>query len=202
MSQKTFSIALIGGICAGKTQFLNAFAKLGVDVLSADDCVRQLLQSTEIEKKVRKVFELPDDLLFSLSYIRGQMLQDDKKRWMLEDILHTKVFELIKQSIDQCENHYMVVEMPLFVEVKCPIQFDRVLLIDAPESVQMDRLQKRSLPHLQAKEFLSIQATHEERLKVAQEVIRNTVAKSLIPVIVQKLHAHYQQLSGNFRVIC
>ena len=202
MFKKTFSIALIGGICSGKTEFLKAFSDFGAQVLSADDCVKNLWQDASIEKELRRVFELPSHLPFSLSYIRGQMLQDAKKRLALENILHPKVFAAISRSIERCKENYMVVEMPLFVEINCPIHFDRVLLIDVPESVQIRRLEERSLPYVQAKEFISIQATHEQRFKVAQEVIRNTVAKALVPKIVQKLHTHYQQLSGNFQVIC
>lgn len=51
MGKKTFSIALIGGICSGKTQFLNAFSELGVYVLSADECVKTLLEDPGIENR-------------------------------------------------------------------------------------------------------------------------------------------------------
>ena len=196
MSDQTFSIALIGGICAGKSIFARHFSDLGVHVISADQFAKQLWSDELIKELIQDLFFCSAEA-FSLSYVRQVVLQDEAKRKTLEKLLHPIILQRIASSIHSTKTPYCIVEMPLFVEINCPIKFDRVLLIDVPERLQMQRLMARDLSKEEAKQFLSIQAMREHRYKVAHEVIWNTIAKQHICEVVSRLDRHYQLLSAN-----
>jgi len=130
MSDRTFSIALIGGICAGKSIFARNFSDLGAQVISADQFVKQLWSDQSIQAQVQDLFACPAET-FSLSYVRQVILQDPSKRRELEMLLHPIIFEQVEAHINNSQATYCLVEMPLYVEINCPIKFDRVLLIEA-----------------------------------------------------------------------
>ena len=196
MSDRTFSIALIGGICAGKSIFAQHFSDLGAHVISADQFAKQLWNDKLIAAQIRDLFICPSEE-FSLSYVRQAILQEESKRKSLERLLHPMILKQVAASIKNTQGPYCIVEMPLYVEINCAINFDRVLLIDVPEHLQIQRMLERDLSEEQARQFLSIQSMREQRYKVAHEVILNTIAKQHIEKAVTRLDRHYQLLSAN-----
>lgn len=196
MIDKTFSVAVIGGICTGKSAFSENFSAFGAEVLSADRFVHQLLGQEVYQAQIRELFQMPSKTDFSLSYVRQSMLEDKNKRTQLEQLLHPEVTNRIEEKIKKSSARYCVVEMPLYVEINCPLSFDRVLLIDVPENLQIERLKNRKITESQAKEFISIQSIKKDRYHVAHEIIWNTIAYENITNVVKRLHMHYQTLSA------
>ena len=196
MKNNVYSVALIGGVCTGKSSFCRLFKDYDVTVISADEIVKELYQDPGSQQAIAELFQQDPSSELSLSHIRAAILSDEKLRGQLEAILHPRVFTEIAKRMSAVTTPYCVVEMPLYVEINCPLTFDRVLLIDAPENIQLDRLALRDFDLSEAKALISIQSTKDKRYRVADEVIWNTVDKRFLPNIVERLHQHYCVLSA------
>ncbi len=87
--------------------------------------------------------------------------------------------------------------IPLLIETKSSHQFNRVLLIDTPENLQLERVTKRDkIPPEFLKKIIRAQATREERLKYADDIIINDSEIINLDNSVRVLHKKYLELSS------
>jgi dephospho-CoA kinase len=90
-----------------------------------------------------------------------------------------------------------VLVIPLLTEGKRRDHVDRVLLVDVPEELQVQRLMLRDgVTHAQAEASLNAQATRAERLAVADDVVRNTGRVDDLREAVADLHQQYLALAA------
>jgi dephospho-CoA kinase len=84
----------------------------------------------------------------------------------------------------------------LLVETQQQERFDRILVVDVPESVQLDRLMARDdIDASSAQRILDTQATRQQRLAVADDVVVNTGSVAETLAQVDKLHHTYSNLA-------
>jgi len=129
------AVAVTGGIGAGKSEALAAFARHGAATLSADQVVHDLIEgdagvraaleerfgTTERGKIAEIVFAEPAEL-----------------EW-LEQLLHPRVRERTDAWLDEVEAPVAVVEIPLLYETGGESRFDKVVVVSAPDEVRRGR---------------------------------------------------------------
>jgi dephospho-CoA kinase len=92
---------------------------------------------------------------------------------------------------------YCLLAIPLLVERGNYQQLDRVLVVDCPEEMQIARVMARD--KLTAQEVTAImrtQATRQERLNKADDVVNNATDVPSIQAHVKALHAEYLALAA------
>ncbi len=196
-------IGLTGGIASGKTLVSDRFSELGAAVVDADVVAREVVApgSSGLRAIIETFGEGLLDVTGALNRaaLRERVFADDDARQTLNAILHPRIraeSEHQLQTYADAGYPYAVYALPLLVETDQADRFDRVLVVDVPESVQLDRLMARdNMDASSAQRILDTQASRQQRLNVADDVIVNTGAIDETLVQVDKLHHRYRALA-------
>ena len=189
-------IGLTGGIGSGKTVVADLFSALGVAVVDADELAREVVVPGRpaYEEIVRefgtevltKAGELDRGLM------RKRVFSDPENRNRLEAIVHPRVYAEIKQRLDALNAAYAIVVVPLLVETGGTDLVDRVLVVDAPRALQIERACRRDGATSAAiEQILATQADRDTRLEAADDVIVNDTSESSLVERVSVLHDLY-----------
>jgi len=194
-------IALTGGIASGKTAVAEMFAAEGVPVLDTDQIARDVVEpGTPALAKI--VAEFGTEVLEPSGRLdRGRMRElvfaDPDKRKRLEAITHPAIREELARRATAAGGLYQIHVIPLLIESGRADQYDRVLVVDAPEPDQVRRLQQRDGTSREgADRILAAQATREQRLSAADDVIVNTGTLDDLRRFVKTLHENYELLAA------
>jgi dephospho-CoA kinase len=129
------ALALTGGIGAGKSEALAAFARRGAATLSADDIVHRLIAEDEqVQAALRERLGTLDR-----AAIATAVFADPEKLGWLEALLHPRVSEQVADWLARVEQSVAVVEIPLLYETGGEDQFDKVVVVTAPAAVRRAR---------------------------------------------------------------
>ena len=127
------------------------------------------------------------------------MFSDDTARKDLESILHPLIRDLTEarlNKLDRSNTPYAVVVIPLLIETGQENSYDCVIIVDVEPKVQIQRVMLRdNCTEEQAKNILASQATREQRLAAADEVIFNSSTTKAVDLQVNKLHKHLLRLA-------
>ena len=127
--------------------------------------------------------------------MRECVFADPDARRRLEAILHPAIRAEMERQSRVAAGPYQILVIPLLTEGKRRDHVDRVLLVDVPEELQIQRLMMRDgVTHEQAAASLNAQATRAERLAIADDVVRNTGRVDDLRDEVAKLHEKYLAL--------
>ncbi len=197
-------VGLTGGIASGKTSVALLFGALEVPVIDADQVARDVVApGTALLQQVFADFgaELRrSDGSLDRSALRHLIFADAGKRRQLEALLHPAIQQRTELLAAAAGGPYQIHVIPLLVETHAGSQFDRVLLVDCPEDVQVARLQARDGCNAhQARAMLASQASREARLAAADDVILNDAALSALAPKVAALHQGYLALAAALR---
>jgi dephospho-CoA kinase len=136
--QRPRAVALTGGIAAGKSEALKAFARHGAATASADEMVHELLaHDPEVRESIRERWG--DDAVGDRARI-GEIVFDDRDEleW-LERLLHPRVGAAQRAWLEGVGEPIAVVEIPLLYETGGESRFDAVVVITAPPEVRAAR---------------------------------------------------------------
>jgi dephospho-CoA kinase len=200
MTDGVFTVVLTGGIASGKTAVSEGFNQLGVPVIDTDVIARELVQSgmpalTQISAAFGAHY-LDSDGRLDRQKMRKAIFSSPQKKSRLEAILHPLIGAEVQRRIEQLNSPYCILVVPLYTESKSYRWVDRVLLVDVGEEVQIQRVIKRDRASRdQAEAILQAQASRQERLALANDVIDNSGSFSELQKKVETLHQHYQQLA-------
>lgn len=199
---KNLIIGLTGGIGSGKTTVSNLFKEYGADIIDADEISRSLVSmGSPLLEKILTHFG-PDVAdasgCLDRQILRDRIFHDPGAKAWLEALLHPAIREEIQCRIRDSDAVYVVVVVPLLVESGSYDFLDRVVVVDAAEAVQIERIQLRdgSTPQLIEK-MLAAQTTRQKRLAKADDVIDNNGSMASLENQVRKLHEHYLQLAAD-----
>ena len=195
-----FRVALTGGIGSGKTQVSNRFAALGVPVLDADEIAHALTAPGQpAVDRIGEIFGkeyLRADGALDRKRLRQRVFQDPKARRTLEDLLHPRIRAEMLRQLDRAQYPYAVLAIPLLFETRQTDLADRILVVDVPESLQIERVQRRSgLSAAEVRRILSAQVPRSVRLASAHDRIDNSGSLAALIPQVDALHARYLALS-------
>jgi dephospho-CoA kinase len=193
-------IGLTGGIASGKSTVTQRFAELGVPVIDADVVSRTVVEPGKpglaqiVERFGAGV--LADGQLDRRA-LRNLIFKDTSLRQALDAILHPLIRAEMEREAAQAKGSYLVMAIPLLVEGgNSDKRVDRVLVVDADETLQIQRLQARDGgSEEQARAILSSQAGRAARLAVADDVLLNTGSVAELRQAVDRLHEKYLQLA-------
>ena len=128
-------VAVTGGIGAGKSEALRAFARRGVPTLSADDVVHRLIADDgEVRAALEERFGTTDR-----ARIAEVVFSDPGELAWLEGLLHPRVLRAEQEWFESLDAEIAVTEIPLLFEVGGEDRFDAVIVITAPEPVRAAR---------------------------------------------------------------
>lgn len=198
-------IALTGGIASGKSAVADRFAALGVPVLDTDQIARDIVEpGTPALKKIVDAFGsevLDADGKLDRRRMRERVFANAEERARLEAITHPAIREELARRSAQAGGSYQIHVIPLLVETQRAKEYDRVLLVDCPEEDQINRLIARDGPtEEQAHAILAAQATREQRLAAADDVIVNAGTLEDLQRFVEALHRKYLSLAAGDRL--
>lgn len=193
------TIGLTGGIASGKSAVGDEFARLGVPVIDADQIARDVVRPGQPAlAEIRDTFGqnvIQADGTLDRQRLRQIVFADEAARKKLDAIVHPRVGEELQRAREQATGDYVVLMVPLLIEAGMEALVDRVLVVDVPEEVQIERLRARdTVDEEQARRMIEAQASREQRLARADDVLRNTVPHNRLPSLVAKLHKAYLSL--------
>src|SRR5690606_11919760 len=94
----------------------------------------------------------------------------------LENLLHPMIRDRIDNDIRRSENRWLLLSVPLLLENAAYDFVDRVLVVDVPEQVQIDRTRARdNVSRIEVQRIMASQMPRAERLAAADDVIDNNV---------------------------
>lgn len=197
---KTMVVALTGGVASGKSAVSDRFAELGVPVVDTDVLAREAVAPGSAGlAEVGTVFGpgvIGADGGLDRAALRRKIFDDPDARSELERILHPRIADAARRHLETLEAPYAVLVVPLLVESGLFADADRVLVVDVPEEIQVERLIKRDgTSRDQAQAMLAAQASREQRLASADDVIDNTGTLEELHRRVDELDEKYRELS-------
>ena len=180
-----FIVGLTGGIGSGKTAVSDHLQSLGIDIVDADIASRTVVEPGQ--PALAKIAEhFGDDILLAdQSLDRAALRQKifsnpDDKQW-LEALLHPLIAEEISYQLAKAQSPYAIFVSPLLLEAGQDAICDRILVVDVPEELQIARTTTRdNNDEAQVKRIIASQASRQQRLEKADDIIENTVLKGLI----------------------
>lgn len=189
-------VGLTGGIGSGKSAAANFFVELGVDLIEADDLAKNVLNknSKGYELFINEFGEqyLDNDKNIDRGLLRKTIFNDFDKKNKLENIIHPQVRSGIEEFIRTSKSDYCIVVVPLIYETRSSSYYDRILVIDCDEEIQINRSAIRdNTENKEIKKIISKQASREERLSIADDVILNNRTLDSLKEEVIKLHKKY-----------
>lgn len=195
-----FKVGLTGGIGSGKSTVASFFSELGITVISLDEISRMVVAKgepalAEITEHFGPIVS-GDDGNLDRKALRRIIFGDEQARLWLESLLHPLIRKKQNQILDAAPGDYAMIEIPLLAENQLQKTVDRVLVVDLPESIQLERASKRDKADKSAVEaILNSQANREDRLSIADDVIENDGSIEDLKSQVEMLHQNYLKLA-------
>jgi len=200
-AEASLVVALTGGIASGKTAVSDAFAALGVPVIDTDLIAREVVAPgspglAEVVAAFGASIRAPDGSL-DRAALRQIIFTNAGARARLEAILHPRIATEARRRLQTVQHPYCILVVPLLVESGLFEDADRILVVDVPEALQIQRLMRRDRADRdQAEAALSAQISREQRLARADDVIDNSASLVELQASVAELDAFYRELAG------
>lgn len=200
-NESPLRIGLTGGIASGKSTVADMLAELGAAIIDTDLVARQVVEPGQPAfDEIRSAFGdavIAADGRLDRSAMRRIAFSDDAARKRLEAIVHPRIREETVRQSEAASGDYQVVVVPLLVESPLKAFVDRILVVDCAEETQLRRLVARDAESGdQARRMLAAQASRNERLAIADDVVSNDGDLEQTKAQVVALHARYLRLAG------
>ncbi len=205
MATLPYTIGLTGGIGSGKSSVADIFSALGATVIDADAIAHALSAPggaaiAPVRATFGDGFIGPDGAL-DRGRMRDLAFSDPAAKKRLETILHPLIRAESDRLAAAATGPYVVLMIPLLVEsggAQAPgrDRYRRIAVVDCPQQTQVTRVMARSrLPEAQVRAIMAAQATREQRLAAADDVIDNSGVQDALRPQVEHLHRRYLELA-------
>lgn len=197
---RTLRIGLTGGIASGKSLVADHFSSLGISVIDADRIALQLVAPGE-PMLARLQAEFGNDLIdengqLNRARLRQLVFEAPSQREKLESLMHPPIFTAMAEAADAATGEYLIMMIPLLVETGAEKLVDRVLLVDCTVSEQIERLMQRDgIDRGLAEKMLAAQASRDERLAKADDVLANSGSVDDVSDAIVRLDSFYRGLA-------
>lgn len=189
-------VGLTGGIGSGKTAVSDLFADKGIVIVDADVIAREVVEPGQpalnaIVDRFGPQMLLPDSTLDRRALRELIFNSDEDKNW-LNALLHPAIRESMQAQTQRATSAYCILSVPLLVENGLDKMVDRVLVVDVATKLQIERTSSRDQQSKeQVEKIIAAQASREQRLAAADDVIDNNGERSALIEQVEQLHKHY-----------
>ena len=186
-------IGLSGGIGSGKTAVSDRFKALGIHVVDADIAARTIVEPDKPAWQDIKEFfgneVLLEDQTLNRAWLRQQIFADTDKRKKLEKFTHPRIRAEIIRDLDNSNSVYTLLVSPLLIESGQIKLVEKVIIIDVPEALQIERTCSRdNNDSEQVKRIIAAQLPRDKRLEHADWVIDNSEALETLDARIEALH--------------
>ncbi|MER1641864.1 dephospho-CoA kinase [Klebsiella aerogenes] len=196
-----YTVALTGGIGSGKSTVADEFAHLGVTVIDADIIARQVVEpGTPALLAIAVRFGpqmINDDGSLNRRRLRERIFAHSEDKAWLNALLHPLIQQETRRQMQASTSPYLLWVVPLLVENRLTDKADRILVVDVPKETQIERTIRRDgVSREHAEHILAAQATREQRLAAADDVIENMGSADAVASHVARLHDKYLMLAS------
>lgn len=195
-------VGLTGGVGSGKSTVARRLQELGAAVVDTDEIAHRLTgpgggAMAEIAREFGPAFVRPDGAL-DRAAMRRRAFSDPDARRRLEAILHPMIRVEALAEVARAAGAYIVLVVPLLLETGAyRDQVQRVLVVDCPEELQIERAMRRSsLTREQVEAIVAAQLPRERRLALADDVVDNSGTMEAALAQAERLHRRYLALAG------
>ncbi|MCU1798362.1 dephospho-CoA kinase [Pectobacterium polaris] len=198
----TYIVALTGGIGSGKSTVADEFAKLGATIVDADIIARQVVEPGKPAlDAIRLRFGdamLNTDGSLNRAALRQRIFSSPEEKQWLNNLLHPLIHQETQARFQATSAPYILWVVPLLVENGLQQRAQRVLVVDVDKETQLARtLARDGINRQQAENILAAQATREQRLAYADDIIDNSRCPNELAPQVAKLHRQYLELAAS-----
>jgi len=198
---KPWILGLTGGIGSGKSAVVEAFGRLGVHWVDADHAARWVVEPGRpalgaiVDRFGDAV--LAADGTLDRAALRATIFRDPAQRQWLEALLHPLIRQEVAEHLARATSPYAIMVSPLLVESGQHRQVDRVLVVDVPEALQLERAMRRDASsEAQIRAILAAQLSREARNGHADDLLLNDRDLGWMEREVARLHQFYLTLRG------
>jgi dephospho-CoA kinase len=205
MAMSKYVVGISGGIGSGKTTVTDLFATYSIAVIDADVIAREVVEpgSPALKAIIDKFGQSVIDSSIGSSSgtldrakLRTLVFNDSEIKNWLNQLLHPAIRQQMLLQTQQATSAYCLLSVPLLVENKLYEHVDRVVIVDVDEQTQLQRtLLRDKTNEQQIRAIMSSQATRQQRLAVADDVIDNNGNVDDLSEQVAHLHKHFLQLA-------
>ncbi len=201
---EALTIALTGGIGSGKSTLGRMLVEQGAGLIDTDAIARELTAAggPAIES-IRAEFGdavIGHDGALDRAELRARVFSDPQTRKRLEALLHPMIWQRAESMAKAlaATAAYLVFDVPLLAESAARARrFDRVLVVDCPIQLQIARVvQRGSMPRAEVEAIVAAQASREQRLALADDVVFNGASLADLEQRARRLHALYSHLAA------
>ncbi|MBE94396.1 dephospho-CoA kinase [Marinobacter sp.] len=197
-------VGLTGGIGSGKSTVVRLFGALGVHWVDADDVAREVVEpGTPALERISEHFGqkilLPDGGLDRAALRRIVFDAPEERAW-LESLLHPVIREELMRQLhpDNYALPYVLLVSPLLLETDQHELVDKVVVVDVPVDVQIQRTMARDTnDREQVERIIAAQMPREQRLQKADDVVDNNLAMIDVERQVEQLHQTFLAAFGH-----
>lgn len=195
-------IGVTGGIGSGKSALTAEFEKLNVVVVDADVVAREVV-AVNSPTLMQIVNEFGPDILLptgelNRAKLREIIFSDEQSKQTLNAIMHPAIRNELIQQLIHTKSSYVILSAPLLFENKLDKLTDKVVVVDVPEHVQVNRASSRDdVEQEQIKAIMASQFSREQRNEKADYLVANEHDISLLAKQVIKLNTEFLRLSAD-----
>ena len=195
-----FVVGVTGGIGSGKTTVTDLFQEHGIAVVDADVIARHIMDpGSPALQAVRERFgsaALHADGSLNRAWLRARIFAEPEDKAWLNALTHPLIRDQILAQLKAAQSPYVILSAPLLVENRLTELCQRVLVVDVDEQTQIERTSARDdVDHHQVQAIMAAQATREQRLQAADNVIHNHGDLTDLTPQVAQLHELYLGLA-------
>ena len=191
-----FIVGITGGIGSGKSAVTARFEAHGITVVDADLAARVVVEPGKpalaaIAEHFGEDMLLEDGSL-DRAALRQRVFADEEQRIWLEQLTHPLIGQEIREQLAASGSPYTILSSPLLLETSQKDLADCIVVVDVPESLQLERTMARDEnSEAQVKRIMAAQLSRPKRLEGADIVIDNSRSLAALDEIVDELHKEF-----------
>lgn len=180
--KKMLIVGLTGGVGSGKTLVSQILREEGAYLIDADQIARELVKPhTPTWNELIRAFGkeiLKEDGCIDRKRLAQRVFSNPEERMLLNQMIHPRIKEEINRRKEEIlkkdPEAILIIDAALLIELGDHREMDKVIVVFAPDNQRIERIEKRDgISREEAKKVISSQMPQEEKLKVADFVIRN-----------------------------